>query len=61
MTTEMETLKADDRSRTGDLLLGKQMLYQLSYVRAISIVTESGRSLISRTRDGSGSSYSRVS
>ena len=27
-------LKADDRARTGDPLLGRQMLYQLSYVRA---------------------------
>jgi hypothetical protein len=26
--------KADDRSRTGDLELGKLALYQLSYVRA---------------------------
>ncbi len=26
---------ADDRSRTGDLHLGKVTLYQLSYVRAV--------------------------
>jgi hypothetical protein len=29
-----EKMKADDRSRTGDLELGKLALYQLSYVRS---------------------------
>lgn len=28
-----ESREADDRARTGDPLLGRQMLYQLSYVR----------------------------
>ncbi len=30
-----ETRRAGDRTRTGDLLHGKQTLYQLSYARAL--------------------------
>jgi hypothetical protein len=32
-------LRADDGDRTRDPQLGKLMLYQLSYVRALAIVT----------------------
>ncbi len=31
-------MEADDRSRTGDLELGKLALYQLSYVRVVEFV-----------------------
>ena len=32
-------LEADDRARTDDLLLGKQTLYQLSYIRGAAEYT----------------------
>ena len=31
--SQAEVPRANDRVRTGDILLGKQVLYQLSYVR----------------------------